>query len=174
MIRCLISGMIQNMAGEVEYQSSEKRQRPVLVRIILLGVIGGPVAGGIFGVAFWAVAGFFASFTYSVDLAQILIFTVAGLVVGALVGLVCGVCCSIVSAAGYLISQKFSGAVRASTSGILAGTSAVVLSYLAIGPVLATFNPAIFAVVLGPIVGLAYFAVSFRRGSRSAELILQP
>ena len=76
--------MMQNMAGEVEYQSSEKRQRPVLVRIILLGVIGGPVAGGVFGVAFWAVAGFFGSFTYSVDLAQIIIFMVAGLVVGAL------------------------------------------------------------------------------------------
>lgn len=157
----------------MKYKWSARRDGPVWWRIILLGVIGGPVAGGFFGVAFWAVAGFFGSSAYPVDISQVVIFMVAGLVLGALVGLACGVCCSIVAAARYLITRKLGGTVRASTSSVLAGAAAVALSYLAIGPVLAIFNPAIFAAVLGPTVGLAYFLVSFRRVSRPMGRILQ-
>lgn len=157
----------------MKYKWSASRDGPVWRRIILLGVIGGPVVGGIFGVAFWAVGGFLEPSAYPVDIAQIVMFMVAGLAVGALIGLACGVCCSIVAVAGYLATQKLSGAVRASTSGVLAGAAAMALSYLLIGPILATFNPAIFAAVLSPTAGLAYFLVSFRRLIRPMGRIFQ-
>ena len=150
----------------MKYKWSARRDGRVWWRIIHLGVVGGPVAGGVLGVAFWAVAGLFGSFAHRADISQTVLFMVAGLVVGALVGLACGVCCSIVAATGYLITRKLGGTVRASISGVLAGAAAVALSYLAIGPVLAPLNPVIFAAVLGPTGGLAYFLVSFRRESR--------
>ena len=158
----------------MKYKCSEGRDGGVWRRIILLGVIGGPVVGGIFGAAFWAVGGFFGSSAYPVQTAQTVMFMVAGLAVGAVIGLACGVSCSIVAVAGYSITQKLGGAVRASTSGVLAGATAMVLSYILIGPTLSTFNPAIFAAVLGPTVGLAYFLVPYRRLGQPMGRILQP
>ena len=145
----------------------EKCHSVVWLRIVLLGVLGGPVAGAVFGAIYVAVYGFLVSPRSSVALSQTILFVLLGLVVGALVGLACGVCCSVVAAAGYLATRQLGTPVRASISGFLAGVGAVALSYLLIGPILSTFNSSVFAAVLGPTVGLGYFAVSFRRRRRT-------
>jgi hypothetical protein len=94
---------------------------------------------------------------------------VVGLVVGLVVGPICGlICSSLALLAWSLTSRQTSRTGRSLAVAITAGATAIFVSFVIIGPILTTFSPALFAVILAPVAGAAYFASSLATAERAA------
>ncbi|CAN5295132.1 hypothetical protein BH09ACT1_BH09ACT1_04440 [soil metagenome] len=99
---------------------------------------------------------------------QTVVFAFAGFFAGALVGLLCGTAAALVATllTSALRPTRISIETTSILAGAISGAVAIAESYYVIAPVLSSFDPGLFAIVLGPL-ALLGFALAARSPAKA-------
>jgi hypothetical protein len=137
-------------------------------RYFILGSAGGAVSGALFGLAFILIDGFIGAAKGTTEAGQTVVFAFVGFFAGALVGLLCGTALALIATllTRALRPTRIGIEATAVLIGAISEAVAIAESFYVIAPVLSTFDPRLFAIVLGPS-ALLGFALAARSPAKA-------